>query len=81
VLDIDSHRAEFTLFEAARAYAAADGRLQADVQDVQMVAPLALRQRRSEFMVRYSQQQQAEDENIRQQAQAILQARRDGQCK
>jgi hypothetical protein len=32
-------------------------------------------------MVRYSQQQQAEDENIRQQAQAILQARQDGQRK
>ena len=25
-LDIDSHRAEYTMFEAARAYAAADGR-------------------------------------------------------
>lgn len=73
-LDIDSHRAEFTLFEAARAYAAADGRLQADVPDVQAVAPLALRQRRSEFMVRFSQQQQAEDELIRQRAEAILKA-------
>jgi magnesium chelatase subunit I len=81
MLDIDSHRAEFTLFEAARAHAAADGRLQANAQDVQAVAALALRQRRSEFMVRYSQQQQAEDENIRQQAQAILQARQDGQRK
>ncbi|MBO9309061.1 MAG: magnesium chelatase [Chloroflexi bacterium] len=81
VLDIDSHRAEFTLFEAARAHAAADGRLQADVRDVQAVAALALRQRRSEFMVRYSQQQQAEDEEIRRQAQAILQARQDGRRK
>lgn len=78
-LDIDSHRAEFTLFEAARAYAAADGRLQADVPDVQAVAPLALRQRRSEFMVRFSQQQQAEDELIRQRASAILKAQQDGQ--
>ncbi|MFQ3536007.1 MAG: magnesium chelatase [Aggregatilineales bacterium] len=78
-LDIDSHRAEFTLFEAARAHAAADGRLQADVQDVQAVAPLALRQRRSEFMVRFSQQQKAEDEMIRQRADAILKKQQDRQ--
>ncbi|MCC7207252.1 MAG: ATP-binding protein, partial [Anaerolineae bacterium] len=38
-LDIDSHRAEYTLFEAARAYAAADGRDRANVQDVRAVAP------------------------------------------
>ena len=78
-LDIDSHRAEFTLFEAARAYAAADGRTQADVNDVQAVAAMALRQRRSEFMVQFAQQQQAEDEAIRKHAQATLSAQKDGQ--
>ncbi len=78
-LDIDSHRAEFTLFEAARAHAAADGRTQADVNDVQAVAAMALRQRRSEFMVQFAQQQQAEDEAIRQHAKATLNAQKDGQ--
>ncbi|MCE7946652.1 MAG: AAA family ATPase [Chloroflexi bacterium CFX4] len=78
-LDIDSHRAEFTLFEAARAYAAADGRTQADVGDVQAVAAMALRQRRSEFMVQFAQQQQAEDETIRQHAAAKRNAQKDGQ--
>jgi magnesium chelatase subunit I len=64
-LDIDSHRAEFTLFEAARAHAAADGRTEADLYDLQVVAPLALRQRRSAYMVEFVRQQQAEDDGIR----------------
>ncbi|MBC7249018.1 MAG: ATP-binding protein [Anaerolineae bacterium] len=64
-LQIDSHRAEFVLLEAARAHAAADGRLKATVTDVRAVAPMALRQRRSEFMVRYFAQCTAEDEEIR----------------
>jgi magnesium chelatase subunit I len=64
-LDIDSHRAEYTMFEAARAYAAADGREEATVIDVQAVAPLALRQRRSKFMIDFFQQQKAEDDAIR----------------
>ncbi|MFN8529393.1 MAG: hypothetical protein U0670_12335 [Anaerolineae bacterium] len=43
-LDIDSHRLKYTLFEAARAHAAADGR---DARRSMMcaVAALALRQR------------------------------------
>ncbi|GAB4553073.1 MAG: ATP-binding protein [Anaerolineae bacterium] len=64
-MEIDSHRAEFTLFEAARAYAAADGREQANLSDIRAVAPLALRQRRSDFMVQFALAQQAEDEAIR----------------
>lgn len=64
-LDIDSSRAEYTMFEAARAYAASDGRAEATVSDVKAVAPLALRQRRSEFMVNYFDNQLHEDENIR----------------
>jgi magnesium chelatase subunit I len=64
-LDIDSHRAEYTMFEAARAYAAADGRDAATVSDIRAVAPMALRQRRSEFMVNFFESQQAEDEQIR----------------
>ncbi|MCC6805148.1 MAG: ATP-binding protein [Anaerolineae bacterium] len=64
-LDIDSHRAEYTMFEAARAYAAADGRDSATIADIRAVAPMALRQRRSEFMVNFFESQQAEDEQIR----------------
>ncbi|HEX2908018.1 MAG TPA: ATP-binding protein [Phototrophicaceae bacterium] len=64
-LDIDSHRAEYTLFEAARAHAAADGRTEAAVQDIQAVASMALRQRRSEFMARFFENQHTEDEQIR----------------
>ncbi|MBK6327949.1 MAG: AAA family ATPase [Chloroflexi bacterium] len=46
-LQIDSSRAEITLFEAARAYAAADNRTEVLPDDVQAVAALALRQRQS----------------------------------
>ncbi len=70
-LDIDSHRAEYTMFEAARAYAAADGRDKADVRDVRAVAPLALRQRRSDFMIDFFHQQQQEDAAIRTEIDAI----------
>lgn len=64
-LDIDSHRAEYTMFEAARAHAAADGRDRAMINDVRAVAPMALRQRRSQFMVNFFESQQEEDEQIR----------------
>ncbi|MBI1276995.1 MAG: magnesium chelatase [Anaerolineaceae bacterium] len=64
-LDIDSHRAEFTMFEAARAHAAADGRDKANIQDIRAVAPMALRQRRSQFMVSFFNSQQEEDNQIR----------------
>lgn len=73
-LDIDSHRAEYTMFEAARAYAASDGRTEATPADIRAVAPLALRQRRSDFMVSYFEQGRAEDDNIRTQLDAILAA-------
>ena len=63
-LEIDSHRAEFTLFEAARAYAASDARTQATVEDIRVVAPIALRQRRSEFMVNYFERGAQEDQQI-----------------
>ncbi|GAB4308643.1 MAG: ATP-binding protein [Phototrophicales bacterium] len=63
-LEIDSARAEYTMFEAARAHAAADGRTIADVEDLKAVAPMALRQRRSEFMTNYIELQQQEDDKI-----------------
>jgi magnesium chelatase subunit I len=70
-LDIDSHRTEYTMFEAARAYAAADGRDKATVQDVRAVAPITLRQRRSQFMVDFFKTQQEEDTLIRREIDAI----------
>jgi len=63
-LEIDSLRAEITLFEAARALAAADGRDQALLRDVQEVAPMALRLRRSQFMFDYFHGQEAEERGI-----------------
>lgn len=73
-LDIDSHRAEFTLFEAARAHAAADNRDLADLRDIRAIAPLALRQRRSAFMAAYFDDQQAEDEQIRERIEYFINA-------
>jgi magnesium chelatase subunit I len=58
---IDSLRAEITLFEAARACAAADARTQVSLDDLRLVAPMALRLRRSEFMVNYFEHQRKED--------------------
>lgn len=63
-LKIDSHRTELTLFEAARAHAAADARLTVSTRDLRVVAPLTLRQRRSAFMTNFVQQQTAEDRQI-----------------
>ncbi|OQY22706.1 MAG: hypothetical protein B6I34_05550 [Anaerolineaceae bacterium 4572_32.1] len=63
-LFISSNRAEYVTLEAARAYAAADGRTRAGVADVRAVAPMALRQRRSEFMESYFEQAHREEERI-----------------
>jgi magnesium chelatase subunit I len=64
-LEIDSHRAEFTMFEAARAHAASDGRDVATVSDIRAIAPMALRMRRSPFMTSFFEQQLIEDNDIR----------------
>ena len=63
-LEIDSLRAEITLFEAARAYAAADNRTVVTPTDVRQVAPMALRLRRSQFMIDYFAAQQKEEHEI-----------------
>lgn len=63
-LKIDSLRAEIILFEAARAHAAADGRIQVAPQDLVQVAPMALRLRRSAFISEYISQQEVEDIEI-----------------
>ncbi|MFN3928884.1 MAG: ATP-binding protein [Thermoflexus sp.] len=63
-LGIESSRAEVALLEAARAYAAADGREVVVLEDLQAVAPMALRQRRSAFITTFIAQQEEEDREI-----------------
>jgi len=64
-MKIDSLRAEITMFEAARALAAADNRAEATAADVRAVAPMALRMRRSKFMEDYFETQQNEETEIK----------------
>lgn len=63
-LEVASIRAEITLFESARALAAADGRLEVSLDDLLMVAPMALRLRRSKFIEEYFNLQQVEEDEI-----------------
>ncbi len=63
-LDIASLRAEITLFEAARAMAAADGRIVVEEDDLRQVATMALRLRRSKFIDEYFTDQQGEEDEI-----------------
>lgn len=63
-LEIGSLRAELTLFEAARAYTAADDRPQVTFQDLRAVAPMAIRLRRSRFIDEYLQGQQGENKMV-----------------
>lgn len=64
-LKIDSHRAELTLFEAGRALAAADSRLEVTLDDLRTIAPLALRQRQTETAQAYFKVQEKEDKRIK----------------
>jgi magnesium chelatase subunit I len=63
-LKIDSLRAEITVFEAARAYAAADNRNVVSAQDIREVAPMALRLRRSSFINQYFDERALEEVEI-----------------
>ena len=63
-LKVDSLRAEITMFEAARAYAAADGRTEVTTDDLREVAPMALRLRRSSFMSEYFKGQDIEEHEL-----------------
>ena len=71
-LGLDSHRAEYTMFEAARAHAAADGRDIATVADVRTVASLALRQRQSQFIADFFSHQAEEDALIDEHIKTIM---------
>ena len=63
-LKIDSLRAEITLFEAAKAYAAMDARQVVCADDLIVVLPMALRMRRSVFMNQYFAERVVEEEEI-----------------
>jgi len=63
-LGVDSLRAEITWFEAARAYAAASGRITVKLADLHAVAPMALRLRRSNFINEYFSDQKGEEEEL-----------------
>jgi magnesium chelatase subunit I len=64
-MGVDSLRAEITLFEAARAYTAADGRDEVNLDDLRAVAPMALRLRRSVFMSEYFDSQKGEEDELK----------------
>lgn len=64
LLNIDSLRAEITLFEGARAYAAAEGRLEVIPSDLREISPLALRLRRSNFMEGFLENQKTEETEL-----------------
>jgi len=64
-LKIDSHRAEMTLFEAGRAHAAIDNRLEVTLEDLRAVAPMALRQRQTDLTATFFAAQAEEDEEIK----------------
>jgi magnesium chelatase subunit I len=63
-MGIDSLRAEITLFEAARAYAAADNRHKVQQDDLRQVGPMALRLRRSSYMEAFFAERKSEEEEI-----------------
>ncbi|MDX9866097.1 MAG: ATP-binding protein [Anaerolineaceae bacterium] len=71
-LKIDSLRAEITLFEAARAHAAADDRDEVTLEDLQRVAPLALRLRKSPYIESYLRERITEDQTVTEAMQAVL---------
>lgn len=63
-LKIDSLRAEITLFEGARAYAAAERRQEVNLDDLREIAPMALRFRSSSFMEGYLENQKTEETKL-----------------
>jgi len=64
-MGIDSHRAEITLFEAARAHAAADDREIVTPEDVRAASLLSLRLRQSPALEQFFVEQEKEDTQVR----------------
>ncbi len=63
-LEIDSGRAEITLFEAARAYCAADERDEVTAEDIKAVAYASTRLRQSNSLRSFFEAQDAEDRRL-----------------
>lgn len=63
-MGIESGRAEITLFEAGRAYAAADGRGSVNRDDVSAVSSIALRFRQSRSLDAFFEQQENDDARL-----------------
>lgn len=63
-LNIDSLRAEITLFESSRALTALDNRKVVTIDDLNIIAPMALRMRRSKFIEKYLSDQGDEENEI-----------------
>ncbi|PKN84279.1 MAG: magnesium chelatase [Chloroflexi bacterium HGW-Chloroflexi-8] len=64
-LNINSIRAEISLFESAKALAASDRRQVVLQDDIRVVAPMALRLRTSQFMSNFISQQEINDQIIK----------------
>ncbi len=64
-MHIDSLRAELALFEASRAYAAADNRTEVSLNDLQAVGLMTLRLRASSFIKKYISTQTDLEESLR----------------
>lgn len=77
-LKISTHRAEIVTLETARAYAAADGRTEVTLADIIAVAPMALRQRRSEFIERYLEESEREDKEVKNALESLQKKRASG---
>jgi len=71
-LKIDSLRAEVTLFEAAKAFAALDGRIEVNKEDLNVIAPMALRMRRSSYIEKFIADQSVEEMEISKTIENIL---------
>ncbi len=71
-LNIDSLRAEITLFESAKALAAADRRDEVTSEDLTTVAPMALRLRTSAFMNDFFEQTQTDEQNLTDKISSII---------
>ena len=74
-LQIESNRAEITLFEAARAYAAAAQQEMVQPPDVRAVALLALRLRQSPRLSEFFRAQAAEDAHLQAELAGMVSAR------
>jgi magnesium chelatase subunit I len=68
-----SIRAEITLFEASRALAAADNRREVTMDDLSIIAPMALRLRRSKFIENYFEEQENEEADIKAEIEILTQ--------